>query len=278
MTGASSGIGRATAIRLAARGYHVYGTVRKDRDAESLRAEGLHHLTPILLDVTDAEQVRSLAAQLAKHTASLDVLVNNAGTGRATPLETVEMDTLRQHFAVNVDAQVAVTQAMLPLIRAAAGTIVMIGSIADRITLPFAGLQASAKHAVRSISDALRRELSPWDIRVILIEPATIHTSAVDKLHQQVAATLATYTAEQVDLYGGRFRTMAANAVRLAHTGSPPQVVASTITKALSAKRPRARYLTGRHRRVLASIALLPAPIQDRLLAKILGLTKLTDG
>jgi NAD(P)-dependent dehydrogenase (short-subunit alcohol dehydrogenase family) len=271
VTGASSGIGRATAIRLAAIGYHVHATVRQSSDANDLRAEGLHYLTPVLLDITQVDQIKSAAARLARHTSGLDVLVNNAGTAVATPLETVPLETLRRQFELNVGAQIAVTQAVLPLIRVRAGAIVMIGSVAGRVALPFAGPQTAAKHAIRSISDALRRELSPWGIKVILIEPASIRTDAIDKLEHQSAMTLADYTPEQFALYGGRFRLMTANAVRLGQDGSPPSVVADTVVKALRAKHPRAHYLTGRYARVLAHIAHLPVPVQDRMLRRLLG-------
>lgn len=270
VTGASSGIGRATALRLAERGYHVFATVRKEADADRLRPRSGDRLTPVLLDVTRPDLIRDVAEHLSTHTSGLDLLVNNAGTGIAVPLEVVGLETFRSQFEVNVEGQLAVTQAMLPLIREAHGTIVMIGSIGGRITLPFAGSLASAKHAIRALSDALRRELAPWDIRVVLIEPASIRTDAIDKLAEQSEATIAGFTPEQATLYGDRYRAMTSSAVRVEQGGSPPSIVADTIVKALKARRPRTRYLSGKHARILATLARTPPRVQDRLLAKLL--------
>ena len=167
VTGASSGIGLATVRELSHRGFHVFGTVRQHADAAAIRHGAPGEITPLIMDVADPDQIREAVRSVERHVGptGLDVLVNNAGVGVAYPLEAIPLETLRWQFAINVDAQVAVTQALLPLIRRASGRIVMIGSIGDRLTMPFAGPLAAAKHAVRALADAFRLELAASDIR-----------------------------------------------------------------------------------------------------------------
>ena len=190
VTGASSGIGRATALRLVGAGDHVFAGVREPADGEALRRAAVRgRLTPLLLDVTDAGQIAAAAATVDGHAgnAGLDGLVDNAGIGTAWPLELVPLDLFRRQLEVNLVGQLAVTQAFLPLLRRARGRLIVIGSIGDRITMPFAGPLTASKHAVASVADALRQELAPWGIRVVLIEPASIRTGAVGKLERDAA-------------------------------------------------------------------------------------------
>ncbi|MFC5827282.1 SDR family oxidoreductase [Nonomuraea insulae] len=178
VTGASTGIGRATAFLLAREGFTVYAGVRKDADGEALGST----VTPIKLDVTDAGQIADAAERLGH----LDALVNNAGIGVTGPVEFVPLDALRRQYEVNVFGQVAVTQAMLPMLRASRGRVVTVGSVGGWITLPFGGPLCSSKHAIRSINDAMRMELKPYGVAAVLIEPGSIHTDAVDKLEDEV--------------------------------------------------------------------------------------------
>ncbi len=274
VTGASTGIGHATVLELSRRGFHVFGTVRRHEDAAAIRHSAPGEVTPLIMDVTEPDQIRAAAKSVERHVgrSGLDVLVNNAGVGVAYPLELIPLETLREQFAVNVEAPVAVTQALLPLIRQAPGRVIMIGSIGDRITMPFAGPLTSAKHAVKALADAFRLELAAWGIRVVLVEPATIRTDAVGKLERDAAATLDSLSPEGRALYAEAFTAMTNKAVRAECGGSPPSVVAKTVARAAQTRRPKTRYLVGKHSRLLAVAATLPPGILDRLRRKVFDL------
>ncbi|HZU50181.1 MAG TPA: SDR family NAD(P)-dependent oxidoreductase, partial [Mycobacterium sp.] len=225
VTGSSSGIGRSTAIALAEAGFRVFAGVRKDADGYVLREATPHRrLIPVILDVTEDDQITAAATRIAEltHGAGLAGLVNNAGTALARPIEFVEIEALREQYEINVIGQVAVTQAMLPLLRAGRGRVINIGSAASWTTMPFAGVQCSVKHALRSVNDALRQELKPWSIPVILVEPGVIKTAAVDKLQADLDDALASLGVDGRSLYEESFRAMVASALRHEqHRGAP---------------------------------------------------------
>src|SRR4051794_39187352 len=174
VTGASTGIGRATAMRLDSSGWRVFAGVRKQDDAESLRAEGSERLVPVILDVTDPEQIAAAAERIgAESDEGLQGLVNNAGVAVPGPLETIPLDDLRHQLEVNLVAYVAVTQALLPQIRRAAGRVVFLSSIGGRIAFPFAGPYHASKFATEAIGDVFRQELRPWGIEVAIVEPGS---------------------------------------------------------------------------------------------------------
>ena len=271
VTGSSSGIGRATAFRLAAAGQHVYAGVRKSADGDRLvrsaAGEG-GEITPLILDVTEPGHIAAAAAAIDEHTASaglagLDGLVNNAGYGLACPSELVPLDAFRRQLDVNVTGQLAVTQAMLPALRRARGRIVMVSTIGVRFSPPFAGPLDAAKAALTALGEALRQELAPWGIRVVLVEPATINSGAADKVTRDAAAAMAAAEPGARALYEGAFGGMLQVMERREANGSPPDVAAVTITKALTARRPRAVYLSGKDSRRLAILSGLPAPVLD---------------
>ena len=271
VTGSSSGIGRATALRLAAAGQHVYAGVRKpadgDRLVRSAAGEG-GEITPLILDVTEPGHIAAAAAAIDEHTASaglagLDGLVNNAGYGLACPSELVPLDAFRRQLDVNVTGQLAVTQAMLPALRRARGRIVMVSTIGVRFSPPFAGPLDAAKAALTALGEALRQELAPWGIRVVLVEPATINSGAADKVTRDAAAAMAAADPGARALYEGAFGGMLQVMERREANGSPPDVAAVTITKALTALRPRAVYLSGKDSRRLAILSGLPVPVLD---------------
>jgi NAD(P)-dependent dehydrogenase (short-subunit alcohol dehydrogenase family) len=267
VTGVSSGIGRATALRLAAAGYHVYGGVRRLADAPSVA-----WVTPLLLDVTDEAQIAAAAKTVADHVgdAGLAGLVDNAGIGVTGPLELTPPAEIRRQFEVNVVGQVAVTQALLPLLRAARGRIVLIGSIGDRITIPFGGPMTASKHALASIADALRLELAPWGVRVVLLEPASIDTDAVGKLERDARDAVAGFAADPG--YRRAYLEMVRRMAAMERRGSPPDVVADAVAAALAARRPRHRYLVGKDARRLAMLARLPGPVLDAVRRRMFGL------
>jgi NAD(P)-dependent dehydrogenase (short-subunit alcohol dehydrogenase family) len=272
VTGASSGIGRATALRLAAAGQHVYAGVRKEADGDQL-ARAADQVTPLLLDVTNAGQIADAAAIIGEHApAGLDGLVNNAGYGLACPTELVPLDAFRRQLDVNVTGQLAVTPAMLPLLRLAAGRIVIVGTIDVRFNPPFAGALDASKAALTALADSLRQELAPWDIRVVLIEPATINSGAADKVSREAEAAMAAASPEGRALYQTTFSAMLKVMNRREGNGSPPDVAAATITRALTADRPRAVYLTGKDSRRLALLSMLPASVLDAAKRRVFGL------
>jgi NAD(P)-dependent dehydrogenase (short-subunit alcohol dehydrogenase family) len=271
VTGSSSGIGRATALRLAAAGQHVYAGVRKpadgDRLVRSAAGEG-GEITPLILDVTEPGHIAAAAAAIDEHTASaglagLDGLVNNAGYGVACPAELVPLDAFRRLLDVNVTSQLAVTQAMLSALRRARGRIVMVSTIGVRFSPPFAGALDAAKAALTALGEALRQELAPWGIRVVLVEPAAINSGAADKVARDAAAAMAAAEPAARALYADTFARMLQVMERREANGSPPDVAAVTITKALTARRPRAVYLSGKDSRRLAILSGLPVPVLD---------------
>ena len=221
VTGASSGVGRATALLLADRGYQVFATVRKDADAQRLARQ--HRITPVFLDVTNAGQIADavavVQAQVAE--AGLDGLVNNAGSGAARPLELMSPAELRRQLEVNTVGQL--TQAFLPLPRRAQGRIVMIGSIGVRCTPPFSGPIVIPKAALTALTHALRQELSGFGVRTILVDPATIRTDAGDKFAADAAATLSTFSDGARVRYGAAFSRMSSAFASSHEKGSPPR-------------------------------------------------------
>ncbi len=276
VTGASSGIGHATVGELVRGGFFVFAAVRKQKDADRLHAEHGSRVRPVQLDVTDGAAIAAAVDVVERERGGrgLDALVNNAGIGVTAPIEYIPLDLLRRQFEVNVFGQIAMTQAFLPLLRRAGGRIVNIGSVGGHITLPFGGALCASKHAFRSLDDALRLELHPFGIDVVMIEPGGIRTPAVDKTLGDVDGMLARLPAEGVARYGSVVREFARRAyAREAQHGSPPDVVARAVHRALVARRPRPRYAVGKDaRRLLWMARLLPDAILDRVRRRLFGL------
>jgi len=176
ITGASTGIGRATALHLDRAGWRVFAGVRKEDDAASLREAGSERLAPLMLDVTDAGQIAVAAVRIGDSVgeAGLDGLVNNAGIAVPGPLETLPIEDFKRQIGVNMAAHVAVTQAMLPAIRTARGRIVFITSIGGLMAFPFFGAYHAAKFGLEAVGDVFRQELRPWGIKVAIVEPGSI--------------------------------------------------------------------------------------------------------
>ena len=251
VTGASSGIGEACAVRLARAGWRVLAGVRREGDAPAGTEE-------LLLDVTDRAQIAA-AADLAER---LDGLVNNAGIVVASPLEYLPLDELRHQLEVNVVGQLAVTQAFLPALRTARGRIVIVGSIAGRSTLPFLGAYAMSKHALEAMADSLRVELAPDGIAVSIVEPGTIATAIWTKPQPLEGLVSERYRA-RIDHFR---RVAAARSSRAA----PVESVAAAVEHALIAERPRTRYVVGRDARIRATIERLPDRLRDRVYRRAL--------
>src|SRR3954454_20018187 len=209
ITGASTGIGEATAQRLAKGGFRVFAGVRKAEDGERLRDAGVTVVHP--LDVTSEDDVAAAVVRVEQELAGdpLRGIVNNAGIGIGGPLEGLELDDFRRTLEVNTTGQLAVTKAFLPLLRKSKGRIVNMSSIVGRVAQPFAGPYIASKFALEAVTDVLRIELLEWNIDVIAIEPGTIATPIWEKSSEEAEKVLERLSPELRDLYGKRLAKMA---------------------------------------------------------------------
>ena len=276
VTGASSGIGRATALRLARSGWRVFAAVRKQADADSLVAEAVGGLETVMLDLADRASIAAAAEQIGARLGGrgLDALFNNAGTGMTGPVEYISLEDLHRLFEVNVFGQIAMTQAFLPLIRKARGRIVNTGSVGDHLTPPFASGISAPKAALASMTMGLRLELRSQGIRVILVEPGSINTPAVEKTLGEVEATIAAWPEDGKALYAGPLRALAATFTAHETSGSPPDAVAQVVERALNARNPKVRYPAGKNAAKLTLLArFLPEKLLDRAVLKTFGLS-----
>jgi NAD(P)-dependent dehydrogenase (short-subunit alcohol dehydrogenase family) len=269
ITGASTGIGRACALELDSRGFHVFAGVRQEAAARDLRDER-PSLDPISIDVTDAESIAAARERVTEAVGAkgLAGLVNNAGIAVPGPLEHLPIDEFRRQMEVNLVGQVAVTQAFLPLLRTATGRIVNIGSIGGRVALPLLGPYAASKHAIEGLSDSLRRELRPWGIQVSIVRPGPIATEIWDR-GSTTADELLERTPEAAVHYWPAIERARAFAAQRTREAVPPSAVAEVVAHALTADKPRTRYLVGPQARLLASLrAILPDRWFDALLER----------
>jgi NAD(P)-dependent dehydrogenase (short-subunit alcohol dehydrogenase family) len=277
ITGASTGIGRACALRLDREGWRVFAGVRREQDAESLRSEAGSRLTPLIIDVTNEATIAKAAAQVAEATGStgLHGLLNNAGIGVGGPIEFVELDDWRRQLEVNVIGQIAVTKAFLPQIRAAKGRIVFTGSVGGRNSTPFLSPYTASKHAIEAIADSLRGELRKFGIWVAVIEPGSIATPIWDKAKTDLESAVASLTPDARALYGDDVEKFGEFFQRIGAKGIPPEVVADKVWHAFTAKRPRARYLIGTDAKAQIAIkTILPERALDAALSRLIGLGK----
>lgn len=274
VTGASTGIGEATATHLASLGFSVFAGVRKESDAERLRATGSERIDPVRLDVTDSGSIETAAAKIKESTSDGELagLVNNAGIAVSGPIEFIPVDELRRQLEVNVVGQIAVTKAFLPMLRKGRGRVVNIGSIGGRVALPLLGPYAASKFAMEALTDSLRREVRQLGLGVSIIEPGAIATPIWEKSSAAAASLMDDWPPEAQALYGNLIGAVQAEARRIPERGLPPQAVAEVIEHALTARRPKTRYLVGRDAKARAVIArLLPDRIFDRLIARALS-------
>jgi NAD(P)-dependent dehydrogenase (short-subunit alcohol dehydrogenase family) len=267
ITGASTGIGEACVKRLAAAGFHVFAGVRKAEDGAALQQATGDRVTPLLLDVTNTEQIAAAQATVATMVGEngLVGLINNAGIAVGGPLEFIPLDKFHHQMAVNVYGALAVTQEFLPLLRQATGRIVNMSSISGLAASPFLGPYAASKFALEALSDALRLELRPWGIQVVLVEPGNIATPIWQKglaFADQLEAKL---PPEAQAYYGPIFPFMRAMLTR--SRGTPADAVAQVVEQALTAAQPNARYLVGNDARLRTWIERLPTRWRDNLIA-----------
>lgn len=275
ITGASTGIGRTSALHLDALGFRVFAGVRKAADGEALRRDASDRLTPLSLDVTDAASIEAAAKEVAGALGGegLAGLVNNAGIVVSGPLEFVPMDEWRQQMEVNFFGLVAVTQAFLPLVRKAKGRIVNVSSIGGKVSTPFLSPYAASKHAVEGLSDSLRRELRSLGIFVSLIEPGAVATPIWEKGNAAAKERRAQLSEEANALYGAAMGKLQEAVGKVEKGAIPPEEVAKAIAHALTADRPKTRYLVGIEAKVQNALSsLLPDRMMDGFLARFLGI------
>jgi NAD(P)-dependent dehydrogenase (short-subunit alcohol dehydrogenase family) len=272
VTGAGRGIGRVAALRLARNGWDVHAGVRKPSDGDALAAEGGGRITPVRLDVTDPADVAALDARLP---GTLDALVNNAGIAVGGPIEGLPIDDLRRQFEVNVIAQVAVTQAVLPRLRASRGRLVFVSSVSGRVAAPLLGAYSSSKFAIEAIADALRIELRPWKITVSLIEPGQIDTDMWRSADAAVDEAVAALSPQNRALYSGHIAGLRKGIPMAQKLAADPETVAAAIERALTARRPRSRYLCGTGARLQGPVSqVTPTPVRDAILRTVIGIPR----
>ena len=269
VTGASSGIGEDTARKLQALGYIVYGAARRTDRLQTLVADGIR---PLAMDVTDDASMTAGVNRILEETGRIDVLVNNAGYGSYGAIEDVPIDEARRQFEVNVFGLARLTQLVAPHMRAqGSGTIINISSMGGRLTTPLGGWYHATKYAVEALSDALRMELRPFGIDVVVVEPGGIRTEwyAIAADHLEATAEGSVY-ATQVKAVAGTMRSESYQ-----RRYSPPAVIARTIGKIVTARHPHTRYAVGfMARPLIAARRILPDRAFDRLIGAAFGLRR----
>jgi NAD(P)-dependent dehydrogenase (short-subunit alcohol dehydrogenase family) len=277
VTGASSGIGRATARRLDAAGWKVFAGVRREEDAASLAAESSSRLETLMLDVLDEGAIAAAAERIAAEPGGLDGLVPNAGVAFAGPLETLPLHLFREQLELNLTAQLAVIQAVMPSIRKARGRIILMSSDGGRVALPYTGAYHASKYGIEALGDSLRQELAPWGIKVVLILPGAIDTQiwargevVADKFYEESPRTQELY-GTQTDRYREFIHEVAKDAI-------PPDKVAAKVELALEKRRPKARYMVGLDAHVVARLGpVIPPVVFDWVIAKTMKMPKPSD-
>jgi NAD(P)-dependent dehydrogenase (short-subunit alcohol dehydrogenase family) len=269
VTGASSGIGEATAMQLHELGYNVYGAARRTDRLQRLATRGIR---PLSMDVTDDDSLRAGVEQVVAETGRIDVLVNNAGYGSYGAIEDVPLDEARRQFDVNVFGAMRLTQLVLPYMRAQrSGTVVNISSMGGKIHTPLGGWYHGTKFAVEALSDCLRLEVKPFGIDVVVIEPGGIKTE-----WGEIAAE-GLLKASGSGAYAGQAKAMARSLGADASRGltSPPTVIANAIGKAVTARRPKTRYAVGFGAKPLIGLRrLLPDRAFDAVIARATALPR----
>lgn len=272
VTGASSGIGEATAVHLAHKGFRVYAAARRVDKLKVLSGLGQGRIIPIELDVTDEGSIERGMDEIKSHGQELFGLVNNAGVSVMGPIEQVPMNEWRRLYETNVFGVINVTRAVLPQMRAAGtGRIVNIGSVAGRIVAPFFGAYASSKHAIEGISDAMRRELKYHGIKVSLIRPGFINTPFGEQEQESLRPYL-----DESDPYMRELEIFAAWHGQGHPNAAPPGIVADKVHHALTATHPHSRYTVPfKFVAYLMMRNLLPSAIVDRVFERTIGLDKI---
>lgn len=269
VTGASRGIGKGIVEHLAARGWDVIAGVRSRQDADAVTKLDPQRVSSVILDVTSADDICALDTSLPER---LDAIVNNAGIVVGGPMETLSTDEWRKQLEINVIGALAVTRAVLPLLRRSRGRIVFISSVNGRLSTPLVGAYAASKFALEAAADALRMELNPWKIRVAIVEPAQTDTDMWRTADTMAAEWEAGLSAEHRGLYAKHiagFKKMIPVSQKIA---VPTEKVSAVVEEALTARRPRARYIVGAGPKAqVALMSVLPTKLRDAVLRKVSG-------
>lgn len=275
ITGASTGIGRECALRLDARGFQVFATVRKESDAESLKKEASDRLQAVFLDLTDQASIvqaeKTIAPELSNR--GLAGLVNNAGIAVPAPLEFIPLEDLRRQLEINLIGQIAVTQVFLHHLRRARGRVINMSSISGQIAMPFISPYAASKFALEAISDALRVELRPWGIHVIIVEPGSIRTPIWEKSLGKALQRLNDYPPAAIKYYGKYIQRVINLAESSGRNGLPAEAVSRVVERALNDRLPKTRYVIGRGTRyAILAEKLAPIWLRDWVIARRMGI------
>lgn len=265
VSGASTGMGAATAREMARRGFHVLAGVRRDSDGEALRAAGIE---PVILDITNPEHIAALVARIDgdPHDRAVRVLINNAGLPCAGPVEVVPLDEWRRVFDVNVFGTVALTQALLPALVRSKGRVVNISSMNGKVSMAGYGVYASSKHAVEALSDALRSELAPYGVQVVIVEPGGVKTEMARVGLAGLSDLTTRMTPEQNERYGALTRAIPSHVAAFTEAGATSDTAARKIAKAATDRKPRTRYTIGAVTTFLIrASSLLPDRVFDRM-------------
>jgi NAD(P)-dependent dehydrogenase (short-subunit alcohol dehydrogenase family) len=272
VTGAGRGIGRVTVKRLAAAGWDVVAGVRRAADAAAFAERSDGRVREVKLDITSAEDIAALDTNLPE---TLDAVVNNAGTAVGGPVEALPLEEWRDQFEVNLFGQIAVTQAVLPRLRASRGRVVFVSSLNGRVATPGRGAYNASKYALEGMADTLRLELAPWGIRVSIIEPAQTDTDIWHNAAQALDDAAAKLSSAQRALYAKHIEGLRRTIPASQRMAAPPDGVARAIERALTARRPRARYVVGTRPRIQRSkIKVTPTPVLDASLRRMTGVPR----
>jgi NAD(P)-dependent dehydrogenase (short-subunit alcohol dehydrogenase family) len=271
ISGASTGIGASSAERLARDGFLVFAGVRTDSDAAAV--EALHpNVRALRLDVTDDASIEAAVTTVAEEGVLLRGLVNNAGIAVGGPVEFLPLALWRRVYDVNLFGAIGLTQAFLPLLRAARGRLVFVGSIGGRMAAPFIAPYSSSKFALRALADALRVELRPTGIRVVLIEPGGVKTPIWRKGRDSKQELLDAMAPAAVHHYGPQMDAMFAATESEERSGMPVERVSDAIAEALTSPKPRSNYLVGLQARGGSILALMPAAFRERAIRRTMRL------
>lgn len=280
VTGASTGIGLGCVKVLTARGFHIFGSVRKQDDADRLAKEFGKAFTPLLFDVTDEAAVKQGAKAVAEklNGETLFGLVNNAGIAVSGPLLHLDIAEFRQQLEVNLTGQLIVTQALAPLLGASAdsmadrpGRIVMMSSVGGKTASPFVGPYNTSKFGVEGFSEALRRELMLYGVDVIVIAPGAVATPIWDKAD---AVDITRYSNTP---YAKPLAAVKDYMIKLGRSGFPPERIGEAVYKALTVPNPKTRYVVTPEPLVNWLGLVLPKRTMDNLVAGRLGLKRMAQ-